>query len=131
MNLHNNSFFCAVPFKKALQLYLIIDGVPEYLLKVSEYRNLHEFLEKEFFSKNGYFYREPYFIISQEFKGLKTYFSILNALSYGYTKPTAIANFTGIETRSIYPYLENLLRLGFRERRVSMFGKRFWKAWKN
>jgi AAA+ ATPase superfamily predicted ATPase len=83
---------------------------------------IDEFMEKEFFSKNGYFYREPYFIISQEFKGLKTYFSILNALAYGHTKPTAIAHFTGVETKSIYPYLENLLRLGFIERQVSMFG---------
>ena len=53
---------------------------------------IDEFMEKEFFSKNGYFYRESYFIISLEFKGLKTYFSILNALAYGHTKPTAIAH---------------------------------------
>ena len=114
--------FVRMPFKEALQLYLIIGGVPEYLLKASEYSNLGKFLEKEFFSKNGYFYREPYFIISQEFKELKTYFSILNALAYGYTKPTEIANFIGIETRSIYPYLENLIRLGFIERQVSILG---------
>ncbi|MDI6885753.1 MAG: ATP-binding protein [archaeon] len=114
--------FVRMPLEEALQLYLIIGGVPEYLLKASEYHNLDEFLEKEFLSKNGYFYREPYFIISQEFKELKTYFSILNAIAYGHTKPTGIANFTGIETRGIYPYLENLLRLGFIEREVSMFG---------
>jgi hypothetical protein len=114
--------FVKMPPREALQLYLIIGGVPEYLLKASEYSNLAEFLEKEFFRKNGYFYREPYFIISQEFKELKTYFSILNAIAYGHTKPTEIANFTGIETRGIYPYLENLLRLGFIERGVSMFG---------
>ncbi len=114
--------FVRMPFKEALQLYLIIDGVPEYLLKASEYRTLAEFIEREFFSKNGYFYREPYFIISQEFRELKTYFSILNALAYGHTKPTEIANFTGMETRGIYPYLENLLRLGFIERQVSILG---------
>ena len=114
--------FVRMPFEEALQLYLIIGGVPEYLLKASEYSNLGKFLEKEFFSKNGYFYREPYYIISQEFKELKTYFAILNAIAYGYTKPTEIANFTGMKTRSIYPYLENLIRLGFIERQVSIFG---------
>ena len=114
--------FVRMPLKEALQLYLIIGGVPEYLLKASEYRSIDAFLEREFFNKNGYFYREPYFIISQEFKELKTYFSILNALAYGYTKPAEIANFTGMETRGIYPYLENLLRLGFIEREVSIFG---------
>ena len=114
--------FVRMPVMEALQLYLIVDGVPEYLLKAAEYSNLSEFLDKEFFSTNGYFYREPYFIISQEFKELKTYFSILNAIAYGHTKPTEIANFTGMETRSIYPYLENLIRLGFIEREVSIFG---------
>ena len=114
--------FVRMPVTEALQLYLIVDGVPEYLLKAAEYSNLSGFLDKEFFSTNGYFYREPYFIISQEFKELKTYFSILNAIAYGHTKPTEIANFTGMETRSIYPYLENLIRLGFIAREVSIFG---------
>jgi hypothetical protein len=38
------------------------------------------------------------------FKELKTYFFVLNALAYGYTKPTEIANFAGMNTISIYPY---------------------------
>jgi AAA+ ATPase superfamily predicted ATPase len=61
-------------------------------------------------------------MISQEFKELKTYFSILNAIAYGNTKPTEIANFSGLNAREIYPYLENLIRLGFIERQVSIIG---------
>ncbi len=114
--------FLTMPFQEAVELYMVIGGVPEYLLKASEYSNLKDFVEKEFFSKRGYFHMEPYFIISQEFKELKTYFSILNAIAYGCTKPTEIANFTGLETRGIYPYLENLLRLGFIEKQVSILG---------
>ena len=79
-------------------------------------------MEKEFCDEFGYFYREPYFIISQEFKELKTYFSILNAIASSRTKPTEIAHFVGIESRTIYPYLENLIRLGFVERKVSLLG---------
>lgn len=114
--------FLKMPFQETLELYMIIGGVPEYLLKASEYKHLKNFVDKEFLNKHGYFYREPYFIISQEFKELKTYFSILNAIAYGKTKPTEIANFTGLEAREIYPYLENLLRLGFIERQVSILG---------
>ncbi len=111
-----------MPLQEALELYMTIGGVPEYLLKASEYTDFKDFVEKEFFNKYGYFYREPYFIISQEFKELKTYFSILNAIAYGNTKPVEIANFTGLNAREIYPYLENLLRLGFVERQVSIIG---------
>ncbi|MHC1592380.1 MAG: ATP-binding protein, partial [Candidatus Helarchaeales archaeon] len=96
--------------------------VPEYLLKASEYLSLVDFLENEFFNKQGYFFREPYFIISQEFREIKTYFSILNAISAGNVQPTRIANFAGLKARQIYPYLENLIRLGFIERQVPIFG---------
>ena len=114
--------FLNMPFQETLETYMILGGVPEYLLKASEYTDITNFVEKEFFDKFGYFYREPYFIISQEFRELKTYFSILNSIAFGNTKPTDIANFVGIDARKIYPYLENLIRLGFIERRVSIFG---------
>jgi len=91
--------FVTWSFSEALMLYFITGGVPEYLLKAAEYDGLNKFLDREFFNKMGYFYREPYFIISQEFKELKSYFSILNAIAFGETKPTEIANFTGIDTK--------------------------------
>ncbi|MEA1994524.1 MAG: ATP-binding protein [Euryarchaeota archaeon] len=114
--------FVDMSFQEAIQLYTAVGGVPEYLLKAAEYDSLDEFLKRELFSKNGYFYREPYYILSQELKELKTYFSILNAIAYGCTRPTEIANFIGIKARSIYPYLENLIRLGIVEREVSILG---------
>ncbi len=114
--------FLNMSFQEALETYMILGGVPEYLLKASEYTDILEFVEKEFFDKFGYFYREPYFIISQEFKELKTYFSILNSIAFGNTRPTEIANYVGVDARKIYPYLENLIRLEFIERRVSVFG---------
>ncbi len=114
--------FLRMSFLDSLKVYMSIGGVPEYLLKASDYKDFKEFMQKEFFNKQGYFYREPYFIISQELKELKIYFSILNAIAYGNTKPTRIANFVGEEARKIYPYLENLLRLGFIERRTPILG---------
>lgn len=107
-------------FEDSLKIYMVLGGVPEYLIKASEYKTLSPFLENEFFDKYGYFYREPYFIISQEFRDLNTYFSILDAVALKNTKPSEIANFAGMDTRQIYPYLENLIRLGFLERRVSL-----------
>ena len=63
-------------------------------------------------------------MLSQEFKEIKTYFTILNAISFGNTKPTDIANFVGVKTREIYPYLESLIRLNFVRREISISGKR-------
>lgn len=118
---HSNKFL-KMGLEDQLKLFLIIGGVPEYLLKASDYDNLNEFLENEFFNKQGYFFREPHFIISQEFREIKIYFSILNAIAYGNMKPTRIANFIGLKAREIYPYLESLIQQGFIERQASILG---------
>ena len=116
--------FLDMPFMEKMKIYMSIGGVPEYLLKARSYKNSNDFFVNEFFKRNGYFYREPYFLLSQEFKEIKTYFTILNAAAYGNTKPTEIANFAGLNTKEIYPYLENLIRLGFVERIAPIIGKR-------
>lgn len=114
--------FLNMTFKDQMKTYMTIGGIPEYLLKAHDYDRYGKFADDEILSKNGYFYREPYFILSQEFKTIKTYFTILDAISKGNTRPTDIANYSGIETRGIYPYLENLIRLGFIERQVPITG---------
>lgn len=114
--------FLDMPFEERLKVYMAIGGIPEYLLKAGNYAGADRFIGAEFLKKDGYFYREPYFLLSQEFKEIKTYFTILNAIAYGNTKPTEIANFSGMNAREIYPYLENLIRLGFVERISPMPG---------
>ena len=94
--------FTKIDFEEKLKIYMGIGGVPEYLLKAKDFSNSKEFFKKEFVSKDGYFYREPYYLLSQEFKEIKTYFTILNAIAYGNTKPSEIANFVGLkQERSI------------------------------
>ena len=114
------SFFDSTKFFKSfdlgVEMYLLLGGVPEYLKVASKYSNPKDFLLNEFMSKTGYFYREPYYILSQELKELKTYFSIISAIALGNSKAEEIASWVGIEARKIYPYLETLMRLGFVER---------------
>lgn len=116
--------FLEMPFIEKIKTYMAIGGIPEYLLKAKIFKNSKEFFGHEFFKKDGYFYREPYFLLSQEFKEMKTYFTILNAIGYGNTKPTEIANFIGLDSREIYPYLENLIMLGFIKKVSPTLGKR-------
>ncbi|WFN35801.1 ATP-binding protein [Methanomicrobium antiquum] len=109
-------------FEDSMKTYFTIGGVPEYLQKASEYDTFDEFAKKELFSKYGYFYREPYFLLSQEFRELKIYQGILRAIANGRTKPSEIASHCGIETRSLYPYLEGMIRLGFVEKESPLLG---------
>lgn len=124
LNFKNASFFLNMSFEEKLKTYMATGGVPEYLLKANPYSNSKDFFEKEFIHRDGYFYREPYYLLSQEFKEIKTYFTIINAIAYGNTKPSDIANFAGIRTRELYPYLEKLIRLGFIEKMTPLHDTR-------
>jgi len=114
--------FFGFSFPEALKVYLSIGGVPEYLLKAGMYEDCDSFYRTEFFNRYGYFYHEPYFILSQEFRELKVYQSVLHAIALGNTAPTAIAQFCGLDTRHVYPYLESMIRLGLVEKEVPLLG---------
>lgn len=114
--------FLAFDFEDCIKTMLTINGIPEYLNVAAKNKKYEEFILTEFLSPEGYFYREPTYLLSQEFKEIKTYFSIINAIAYGNSKPAEIANFAGIKTREIYPYLELLIQYGFVARETAILG---------
>lgn len=109
-------------FVEGLKFYMLLGGVPAYLIIASRYRTFGDFVEGELLTPEGYFYDEPYIVLS-ELRELKTYFSILSAMASGRRKPSEIASGVGLEGRKIYPYLETLMRLGFVERELPVVGK--------
>lgn len=114
--------FLKMDFEDSFKTGLSIGGIPEYLIVASPYPTYEKYIENEFLKREGYFYREPYFLLSREFKEIKRYFSILNAIAYGNTKPSNIANFVGMDAREIYPYLDLLINYGFINRETSILG---------
>ncbi|MFH1200007.1 MAG: ATP-binding protein [Candidatus Micrarchaeota archaeon] len=114
--------FLGWSLEDSLKAAMTIGGVPEYLRVASKFPNHAEFVSAEFFKPSGYFLREPMFLLSQEFKEIKTYFSILNAIAFGNSKPVDIANFAGLDAREIYPYLELLISYGFVLRQTPLLG---------
>jgi len=116
--------FLPFNFEDQLKTILVLNGIPEYLLVASKHKNFKDFISAEFLRPEGYFFREPLYLLSQDFKEIKTYFSILNAIAYGNSHPAEIANFIGVNSREIYPYLELLINYGFVSRESSMLGDR-------
>ncbi|MFH1127068.1 MAG: ATP-binding protein, partial [archaeon] len=115
--------FYDVDFEEFAKFYFAVGGVPQYHVIAQGYEDFDTFVESEFFNKNGYFYRELYFILSQDLRDIKVYFSILQTVAAGHTKPSDIANVIGKDTREIYPYLENLIRLKYIRKEVPVAGK--------
>lgn len=107
-----------------IRAYMLIGGIPSYLKLASRYSSIEEFLREEFLSDYGFFYDEPYVLLGEELRELKTYFSILKAIAEGNRRLERIANFVGLPARSVYPYIETLMRLGFVERESPVLGSR-------
>ncbi|WP_324735530.1 ATP-binding protein [Thermococcus sp. SY098] len=111
-------------FEYGIRTYMLLGGIPSYLIVASKYRSIKELLKWEFLTPEGFFYDEPYILLSQELRELKLYFSILSAIAVGKTRISEIGNHIGVEARKLYPYLENLIRLGFVKREVPVIGKK-------
>lgn len=122
LNLFNSTGFFD-DFRNGLQSYMLVGGIPAYLSIAARYSDVNQLVENEFLSPDGFFYDEPYIILSQELRELKVYFSILSAMAEGRERPGEIATYVGVEGRRIYPYLETLIRLGFVERQLPVARK--------
>ncbi|WP_297548051.1 ATP-binding protein [Thermococcus sp.] len=105
-----------------LKAYMLVGGIPPYLRLASRYSSVEEFVREEFLSDYGLFYDEPYVILGEELRELKTYFSILKAIADGNRRLERIANYLGLPARSVYPYLETLMRLGFVDKETPILG---------
>ncbi len=107
-----------------IKAYMLVGGIPPYLRLASRYESIEEFIRGEFLSDYGFFYDEPYIILTEELRELKTYFSILRAMASGNRRLDEIANFVGLPARSVYPYIETLLRLGLVRKEIPILGSR-------
>ena len=114
--------FLNTDFENALKFWSVLGGVPKYLEQVDE-KNFNKFLAK-ILSKKSFFYREGYYLMTEELKDIATYLNILRALAEGNTKVNEISNFTGIEQKKLYPYLEILQSINFVRKEEPIFGKR-------
>jgi len=96
-------------------------------IDISSWKMMFDYLEKVISTKEeriylwmdefSYLLKNDKTIVSSlqifiDHKEIKTYFSILNAIAYGNTKPSEIASFVGINAREIYPYLDLLINYG-------------------
>lgn len=112
-----------IPFNQALEQYAITGGVPKYLEFFEDDRTLEEQLKDAVFSKSGFLYEEPNFLLKSEALTAVNYFSIIKAIADGNHKLGKISGVLGVETSALTPYLSTLSDLGFIEKRTPITEK--------
>lgn len=112
-----------LPFEQAVEQFALTGGVPKYLDFFEDGRPLEEQLKDAAFSKNGFLYEEPNFLLKSESLTAVNYFSIIKTIADGNHKLGKIASALGQESSSLTPYLSTLSDLGFIEKRTPITEK--------
>lgn len=112
-----------LPFEQAVEQFSLTGGVPKYLEFFEDGRPLEEQLKDAVFSKNGFLYEEPNFLLKSESLTAVNYFSIIKTIADGNHKLGKIASALGQESSSLTPYLSTLSDLGFIEKRTPITEK--------
>lgn len=98
-------------FEERLIIYSIVGGTITYLKPFLENNDIWQTVEKNILSKEQFLYEEVAFLLREEFREPRNYFSILLNLSLGKRKMSEIINATGFEKSALSAYLAILARL--------------------
>jgi AAA+ ATPase superfamily predicted ATPase len=107
-----------------MYFYGALGGTPAYLLQFDPACDFRENVRRRILAPEAYLYREPDFILREELREPRNYFSILRAISMGKTRPAEIINETGFDKNMVGKYLSVLtdLKIIRREAPVTEWG---------
>ncbi len=104
--------------KEKIAYYSVLGGMPSYLLEFDFAKSLRENLTLNLLKKNKLLYNDVFFVLKEELKEPRNYFSILYSIAKGNAKIGLIVNDTGLEKSFVNKYLSVLIDLQIIERRV-------------
>ena len=115
--------FCDMCFEELVKLYSIAGGVPKYIELLVNRHSIDENVENEVFSKQGFLFEEPTFLLEKEVKETVSYFSIIKVIAAGHHKLGNIAGALELKTSQITPYLKTLMDLDIIEKQLPVTEK--------
>lgn len=105
-----------------IELYSLVGGVPLYLDQLSGCHDSEWNIAHVLLGQGRMLYAEPRNFLMQEVSSPAPYVAIVDALANGRTKPTEIADVTGIQGPNVQEHLKKLIELGI-VRRDTPVGK--------
>lgn len=121
-------FFPSISNEEFVYIFSILGGMPAYLLQFKESLDLWSNIKEKILSPGAYLFNEPEFILREELREPRNYFSILKAISMGKTRISEIINETGFEKNVVAKYLSVLTDLKIVKRDVPVTEELFEKS---
>jgi hypothetical protein len=99
--------------------YAVLGGIPAYLELFDDRRSIARNVIERVLSRGAALYDEPRFLLLEELRDPRIYFSLCQAIAFGRTTPNEIAQGAGLADRGMVSrYLETLRELRIVERRT-------------
>ena len=102
--------------------YFLCGGVPLYLKRFTDTRSIESNIAAELLDEYAPLYREADFLLREELREVTLYYAILAALASGQSTVQEIARQAGQDPRGLAYYLQQLIELGYIERRYPLTG---------
>jgi len=124
LSLHTlKEFFPAYSPEDRISAYAILGGVPAYLIQFSDKFSLLQNIEMQILNPSLFLHDEVRFILMEELRDPKHYFSVLQSIAFGNTRMNDIVQRTGIERGPVSKYLAVLQDLRLIERETPVTEK--------
>jgi AAA+ ATPase superfamily predicted ATPase len=101
-----------------VRAFAVLGGVPAYLLQFEDRLPLEVNIAERILTPGTVLFDEPRFLLLQELRDPRRYFTILEAIAAGRTRVNEIAQAVGVTAASLSFYLGTLRDLGLVERAV-------------
>ncbi len=104
--------------KECIEINAIFGNIPMYLNFFDNRGSLKNNILENILDKKAFLYKEPEFMLKQEFREPSKYMSIMDAIANGNARLNSISNKTRIPPGTISKYISNLLKVRLIEREV-------------
>lgn len=104
-------YFPGIDVERFIEFYSILGGIPAYWRFFDPKISVMENIKKFIFNKEEPLYGEVDFVLREEFREPRNYFSILRAISFGKTRLNDIVQETGLDRGLVSKYLSVLREL--------------------
>ncbi len=112
------AFFEAFSFEDRIRAYGILGGMPAYLLQFDPHAALTQNLSNTFLQTDSFLNNEARFLLLEELKEPRNYFSILKAIAAGKNRTNDIMLTSGLDRGVVVKYLDVLQNLRIVKREI-------------
>lgn len=116
-------FFPGKGFEDLVRIYSVFGTVPAYLEKIDPGHEIFTVINEQVLDRGTFFYNEVEYILREELREPRNYFSILKAIAQGKRKLAEIINETGFEKSLVSKYIDTLRSLRFLEKDIPVTEK--------